>query len=327
MEPFNPPRLLRGRHVQSVLGSVGVRRMLVLKKARKLMSASQDLIVDCGDGVRLLCQHTPPVNPQSKRVALIIHGWEGSSVSTYLLSAASRLWHAGYRIVRLNLRDHGDSHHLNEDMFHSCRLSDAIGAVRWAQQTFPEEQLFLGGFSLGGNFSLRIAAVAEQHDLAMQGVVAVCPVLDPARTMFALDNGAFIYQHHFLRKWRDSLHKKKAAFPRTYNFSRLERFTTLTEMTEYFVSEYTEYPSLDVYLQGYALTGQRLQSLRVPAHMLLAEDDPVIPISDIGRVHIAESLRIDRSAYGGHCGFIDGYDLHGWADGYIVAAFDAMAMN
>ena len=324
MLDFDPPPLLRGRHVQSILGSVGLRRSLVRRRSIEMQSHSEDLIIDCGDGVRLLCHHTPPRDPANQRLALIIHGWEGSASSTYMLSAATSLWQAGYRVIRLNLRDHGDSHHLNKEMFHSCRLSDAVGAVRWAQREFSGESLWVAGFSLGGNFALRIAAVAQPEQLSISGVVAVCPVLDPATTMFALDNGSPIYQLYFLRKWRNSLHKKKAAFPDRYDFSRLERFTTLSEMTEYFVERYTEYATIDSYLRGYALTTGRLESLQVPARLLLAEDDPVIPIGDIDRVTASGRLQIDRSRYGGHCGFIDGYDLRGWADRYILNAFDAL---
>ena len=321
MDSFIPPRLLRGRHVQSILGSVGLRRRLVRSASRDLVAASLNEIVDCGAGVRLLCHHAPPQSDRSKRVAVIIHGWEGSADSTYLLSAATELWESGYRIVRVNLRDHGDSHHLNEELFHSCRLGDAIGALQWVQRAFPDEALYLCGFSLGGNFALRIAAQSMETGLEIKGVVAVCPVLDPACTMAALDKGALIYQRYFMKKWRNSLEKKKAAFPHRYDFSRLERFGTLTDMTDYFVRHYTEYPDLHTYLRGYALTDGRLQGLRTPTRILLAEDDPVIPVADIDRVPASECLQVVRSRYGGHCGFIGGYDLRGWADAFIVNSF------
>ena len=51
MDSFSPPRLLRGRHVQSIFGSVGPRRRLVRSAARGLIAASRDEILDCGDGV------------------------------------------------------------------------------------------------------------------------------------------------------------------------------------------------------------------------------------------------------------------------------------
>lgn len=318
MKSFLPPRPLRGGHVQSVLGSIGLRRRIVQSAAADLIAASQSEIVDCGAGVRLLCLHTPPKSNRLKRTVVLIHGWEGSADSTYLLSTARVLWEAGYRIWRVNLRDHGDSHHLNEELFHSCRLSDAIGAVRHIQQSCSDGSLSLCGFSLGGNFSLRIAAQATTEGLDIAGVVAVCPVLDPAHTMVVLDNGPFIYRRHFIRKWRASLEKKKAAFPDRYNFSRLERFDSLMTMTDYFVRHYTEYSDLQEYLRGYALTDGRLRQLRVPVRILLADDDPVIPVTDIDKVVGSGCMEVVRSRYGGHCGFIGGYDLRAWTDRYIV---------
>ena len=312
---------MRGGHVQSILGSSGLRRRLVRSATRDFVAASRNEIIDCGAGVRLLCQYTPPQSDRVKRVVVLIHGWEGSAESTYLLSTGRELWKSGYRVVRINLRDHGDSHHLNEELFHSCRLSDAIGAVRHVQQRFSSEQLYLCGFSLGGNFALRIAAQAVAESLDIVGVVAVCPVLDPVRSTAVLDSGPFIYRRHFTRKWCASLEKKKAAFPHRYNFSQLERFDTLTEMTDYFVRHYTEYSDLQEYFHGYALTDGRLKKLRMPARILLAEDDPVIPVADIDRVAGSDYLQVIRSRYGGHCGFIDSYNLHAWTDGYIGDTF------
>lgn len=327
MNPFTPPWPLRGRHLQSIFGSVGLRRRLVRSATRDLVAASRSEILDCGAGVRLLCQHALPQADQAKRVVVLIHGWEGSAESTYLLSAANALWHAGYRIVRVNLRDHGESHHLNEELFHSCRLSDAVGAVRHIQQRFPDEHLYLCGFSLGGNFCLRLAAQAANEDLDIAGVVAICPVLDPAHTMAVLDSGPAMYRRHFTRKWCVSLEKKKAAFPHRYNFSRLERFKSLTEMTDYFVTHYTEYSDLHEYLRGYALTDGRLKQIRTPTRILLAEDDPVIPIADINKVEASDYLQVSRSRYGGHCGFIGGYDLHAWTDGFIVESLAACSVE
>jgi predicted alpha/beta-fold hydrolase len=318
---FLPPRVLRGRHAQSIFGSVGLRRARVYAAAQPLLAASFEEVVDAGQGVRLLLAHTPPRANANGRTVTLFHGWEGSAVSTYVLSAATRLWREGYRIVRVNFRDHGDSHHLNEELFHSCRLDEAIGAVQWVQSEFPDESLMLAGFSLGGNFSLRIAARASIVGLNIAKVVAICPVLDPQQTMWALDEGSMLYRTYFIRRWRRSLERKKAAFPRRYDFKRLARFGTLREMTDYFVCHYTDYPDLKTYLRGYAITDERLDNLSVPSAMLLAEDDPVIPIADLPRVSRSPQLGIRTTRFGGHCGFLTDLKFNTWTDDYLLDQF------
>jgi len=303
---FRPPALIRGPHLQSLLGRTALRRRAVRNRASPMLAVTRQELADCGHGVRLLVQHSPPVG---RRVAVLIHGWEGSSDSSYIMASAACLWRAGYRVFRLNLRDHGDSHHLNAELFHSCRLDEVIGAVRWVQRRFPSEPLMLGGFSLGGNFALRVAADAAAAGLEVGGVAAVCPVLDPVETMYALDDGWAGYRLYFLRKWRHSLERKRRAFPELYDFGDLRRFRDLQSMTEFFVVNYTEYPDVLSYLRGYAITGGRLRELQAPSRVLLADDDPVIPIGGLSRLDRPAALRIERADFGGHCGFVTDLDV------------------
>lgn len=319
---FIPPRLLRHADVQAALANSRWRRSLVLGEAGNLLAETEDLVIECADGVRLTAQHTPPRHPNG-RVAILLHGWEGSSRSLHVLSAADRLWREGFRIVRLNMRDHGESQHLNRGIFHSCRLDEMVDAVRWVRDRFAGEPLYLAGYSLGGNFALRIAS-AEGPDLGLVRVVAICPVLDPEETMEALDTGSVIYRRYFIDKWRRSLERKAKAFPDEYDFGPLKRFRSLREMTEYFVVRYTEFPDLVSYLRGYAITGERLAPLRVPASILLTDDDPVIPSESASRLARPASLTVHRSRWGGHCGFLLDYRLRTWSDDYLVHQFGDM---
>lgn len=320
MTEFLPSRLIRGPHLQTVLSSVGLRRLQVNRNAGCFRRAAIDEIADCGDGVRLLIQHTPPQHPDDPRTVVLFHGWEGSSESTYLLATATMFWAAGFRVLRVNLRDHGPSHHLNEGLFHSCRLDEAVGAVRWVRERFTEDEFFLGGFSLGGNFCLRIAASSAAADLCIKKVFAICPVLDPVETMHALDDGWVGYRQYFIRKWRRSLSNKQAAFPDIYDFTELERFSSIGKMTQHFVDHYTDFPDLLTYLNGYAITRNRLKDLPIPSEVLLAKDDPVIPIVSAKHIARATNLHIDLQQRGGHCGFLVDYRLTSWLDDWLLRA-------
>lgn len=316
MSQFRPPVLLRGPHAQSILARTGIRRARVRSQAAPLLAASHDIVADVGQGVRLLMHHTPPLPNAIGRTAILLHGWEGSAMATYILSVSRRLWETGYRIVRVNMRDHGPSHHLNEELFHSCRLEEMVDAVRWVREKFARDAAVMVGSSLGGNFALRIAVTAPE--LEIRRVVAVCPVLDPEQTMLALDRGLPIYRWHFMRRWRRSLERKQATFPDRYNFKGLDRFRTLEELTDYVVRHYTDIPDLETYLRGYALTGALLSELRVPSTMLLAEDDPVIPFAGLARVQRPSCLEVCTTTRGGHCGFLSDYRLNSWADRLVL---------
>ncbi len=299
-----------------------MRERFIRRDADCLLERSVAEIIDCGDGVRLLAMHTAPQG-QTGRLAVLIHGWEGSAASMYMVSAAARLLRGGYRVVRLNLRDHGDSHHLNEGLFHSCRLAEVRNAVAALQRRFPHERLYLGGFSLGGNFALRIAAQAPAAGLRIEQVAAICPVLDPRETLRSLDEGLAYYRLYFIRRWRRSLQRKRAVFPTLYDFGRLKRFRTLRDMTEHFACNYAGFPDLDTYLRGYAVTGERLSRLEVPTEILLADDDPVIPARGADALARTPALSVRRSRHGGHCAFIADYRLRSWLDEYLAWVFEA----
>jgi predicted alpha/beta-fold hydrolase len=315
---FQPPALLSNPHVQSVLASIPPRSSGVRRRASAFRAMSSDVIVDCGAGVRLLGHVALNPGPGNGRMVVMIHGWEGSAESTYMLSVAPALLEQGYAVFRLNLRDHGASHHLNEDLFHSCRLKEVVDAFCWIQGQYPQLNLSIVGFSLGGNFSLRVADAAPAAGIVIDRVIAVCPVLNPAQTMMALDRGWWVYRRYFLRRWSNSLARKKDAFPDRYSFGRIRSFTNLTDMTDYFVTRYTEFPDLYTYLNGYALTGDRLQGLSVAATMLLADDDPVIPVEGLADMHIPATLKVQRTARGGHCGFLQDLHLNSWLDQFLL---------
>ncbi|MCC5861521.1 MAG: alpha/beta fold hydrolase [Gammaproteobacteria bacterium] len=321
-DEFRPSAALRNPHLQSLLASIKLRQPLVMRKAADLLATSEEVILDCGDGVRLMGEYTAAAAGRPRGLAVLIHGWEGSSGSLYILSSAARLHAAGYDIFRLNLRDHGGTHHLNPELFHSCRLDETVAAVQAIAERWPGRRLFLAGFSLGGNFALRIARRAPAAGLSLEQVVAVCPVLDPGRTMAQLEQGWVGYRMYFLRKWRRSLLIKQACFPELYDFGNLRELPTLTATTEYFVRRYTEFPDAETYLNGYSITGGALAGLEVPSRIITAVDDPVIPSRDLSRLARSDALELLVTPAGGHCGFVADWRLESWVDSAILAAMD-----
>lgn len=288
-----------------------------------MRAAARELLLDCGDGVVLQAFHSrPEAGRKDRSVVVMLHGWEGSADSLYVLSLAQMLFERGHEIVRLNLRDHGETHHLNQELFHSCRLPEVVGAVEALQRQFAGATLQLVGFSLGGNFMLRVAAEAPATGLQIGNVVAVSPVLDPARTMDALENGLGVYHDYFVRKWTRSLLIKQGAWPQHYDFAELLRTRSLRQMTAELVRLCTSYASIDDYLSGYAITGSRLAAITAPTTLIVALDDPIIPAGDLDRIARPPSMHVITCAHGGHCGFLEGLNRPSWVNRLIVQGLE-----
>jgi uncharacterized protein len=311
-----PAGLLRNAHVQSVFPSLGLHRRRVMRKAAPLLAASTELIVDCGEGTRLQAFHAAPV-PSPRANVLLLHGWEGSASAGYLLSLGQELFAEGYGVLRLNLRDHGDTHGLNRELFHSCRLPEVAGAVRALAQRFDTVPMVGVGFSLGGNFLLRAAASMGGSNEGLARVIAVSPVLDPARTLHALERGLPLYRRYFVWKWSRSLRLKQAAWRGQHEFDAVIAHADLRRMTAALVRDHTSYADIDAYLEGYAITGARLATLSVPAVLLIADDDPIIPVADLERIEPNPKLRIVRTRYGGHTGFLQSWSGESWANAFV----------
>ena len=324
MRPFAPTRLLRNRHFQSIYPSLTLQRRFVRRRAAQLLERSTSLLLDCGEGVRLQAFHSAPARPDG-RLAVLLHGWEGSAEANYMLSLGQDLMDAGLEVVRLNLRDHGDTHHLNRGLFHSCLLPEVLGAVRAIAERYPGRKLWLVGFSLGGNFLLRVAAEPGAAALGIAGVIAISPVLDPARTLLALEQGLPIYRRYFVWKWSRSLLRKQAHWPADHDFTDLLRRPGLRHMTAVLVARNTAFPHLEAYLQGYAITGERLARLAAPAVILTSQDDPIIPAADLARLAKNPQLQVHVTAHGGHTGFLERLGEPSWANYFVLETMQRVA--
>ena len=322
---YVPPRWLRNPHVQSVLGTSPMRRRrgALAMQASGAVTTPHD--IDGGDGVRLRGVHSAMPGVASRGLALLLHGWESSAESSYMRLTAAALLQRGFEVFRLNFRDHGDTHHLNEALFHSNRIGEVMHAALDIDRRFPRDDgkpMVAAGYSLGGNFALRLGLRAPEAGLPLARVAAVCPVIDPAVTMERMEQGMPLYQRYFEHKWRSSLLRKRALFPEQHDFDDRTLALDMRGLTQWMVERHTDFGTLDNYFDGYSIAGDRLMSLTMPADILMAADDPVIPVSDFHALSLPTSTTLEIARWGGHCGFLQGVRLQGFAEQWVADRLD-----
>jgi predicted alpha/beta-fold hydrolase len=310
-KPFLPPAWLRPGLVQTVLASQKFRR----RGPNAMLDAADDVILDCEDGVRLKGSYSR--HPDNKALVIFLHGWEGSQDSTYVVSCGRYLYERGASVFRLNYRDHGDSHDLNEGLFFSTRFNEVFNAVRQAARLSEGAPVYIVGFSLGGNFALRIAR--SLRDLAipkLRRIFAISPVVDPWGAAPLVDSNP-LYRRYFLKKWSASLRKKQALYPHLYDFDAALMSKRVLGITEQIMPLYSNYPRMEDYFNAYRVDPDDLARIPVPVDIITARDDGMIPERDVRRLTLAPGSRMIIHDNGGHNGFFQSLLGPTWYDEHI----------
>ena len=319
MEAFEPPVTLRSPHVQTVLSS-RLARALDRSGANATVPEPERVTLDAGRGVRLqaLVNESPTLGAGDAPTVVVVHGWFGQGDSPYVLRATAALLQGGFRVARLLLRDHGGTAGLNVEMFHSARIREVVAATRRLAERSSAAGIM--GFSLGGNFALRVGAALDGSDV--RACLAVCPVIDPASAVRTVDAGWSGYRLYFLAKWKRALAEKQAAFPERYDFRGAMPLGSVATLTDYFVERYAPYRDARDYYARYTITEDVLRRVEMPAEIIATEDDPVLPVADLRRLGTSHGVAVTVARRGGHCAFIEDYRLRSALPGHAVAFFE-----
>ena len=312
---FTAPFGLRNPHINTILGGNGPRKLLIHRRSQSLRDNAHEVILNCSNGVRLHGEYSPNPVP-SRGLVVMVHGWEGCSASSYLLSTASYLYERGFSIFRLHMRDHGPTHHLNAEPFLAVRLDEILDAIEQIQTRFPYDKNYLVGYSLGGNMVVRAMANIDDRPIKVNQAVAICPPVDPKNAGESIRYN-LVYNRYFVNRWRTSLKKKIQHFPEHQANADILKLTDIIDLHEVFVPRYSDFPDAASYFKAYTLDADNLAKMDAPCHLIMAEDDPIIPIESARLLPELEGLTQECTPHGGHCGFLKDYRLNAWVDGRI----------
>ena len=136
-KPFKPPFWLKPSFVQTALASFKYRK----RGKNAMVDAAVPKLLHCEDDVRLMGSYSR--NPQNKALVIFLHGWEGSQDSTYVVACGRRMYNQGASVFRMNYRDHGDTHALNEGIFLSTNFNEVFDAVKQAAELADGAPVYL----------------------------------------------------------------------------------------------------------------------------------------------------------------------------------------
>lgn len=301
-KPFKPYALLAGGHAQTIVAHLRPRRF-----DPRALQQDEVRFFDVAAGVRLLVHCRWQNSRISHPTMLLSHGLEGSSDSHYMLGTAAKAYEAGFNVVRLNLRNCGETEHLTETLYNSGLSADIAAVARELIEQDHLTSIFLVGFSLSGNIVLKFAGEqAERMPPEIKGVCAVSPSIDLSACADAIELGANrLYQHRFMRSLRRRIRRKQQLYPQLYDTRDLRTLRTIRAFDERYTARDGGYANAaDYYARASALP--LIRFIKTPTLIIHAQDDPFIPFRSFRDSSIAGNSYVILLAppRGGHVGFL-----------------------
>jgi hypothetical protein len=123
---FRPRRFLNNGHLQTIAGNYLARVNELPAPEVQLVEVSPATVNQIASQVLCHCHWQPEEVRASRPTAIIVHGLEGSSDSQYVVGNSNKLWRAGCNVVRMNMRNCGDTEALSPTLYHSGLSNDVL---------------------------------------------------------------------------------------------------------------------------------------------------------------------------------------------------------
>jgi predicted alpha/beta-fold hydrolase len=314
--PFEPHPYLKNAHRMTLAGRFWPRSL------ERLPPAAERLFQVADDTQILAHCHWQP-EPRRHPTLVVVHGLEGSSGSRYVLGTAEKAWVAGFNVLRMNQRNCGGTERLTPTLYNSGRSDDFRAVVRELAGRDGLPEIFLAGFSMGGNLTLKAAGeFGEENLAAFRGAAVVCPALHLAACADAIhERQNFVYERYFVRNLKNHYRYKVELFPKIFPLDGLDRVRSIREFDDVITAPLCGYGNAANYYDR-ASAMHVLEKIRVPALVITAQDDTMVPYESVRQPALLANPRITLLApeYGGHCAFISrhGGDERFWAESRIV---------
>ncbi|HXG91982.1 MAG TPA: alpha/beta fold hydrolase [Blastocatellia bacterium] len=316
--PFIPHPAMRNPHAQTIMA------LLIPRRFKRVNEHSEPRLFDTAPGVKVLAHCSWQQNREQKPTLVIAHGMEGSTQSRYMLGTAEKALGAGFNVLRVNFRNCGGTEHLTPTLYHAGLTDDLRYIISELVERDHLQEIYLAGFSLGGNVVLKLAGeYGEAIPEALRGVVAVSPSIDLALCADAIElRSNILYHMHFTLSLRRRLMRKARLFPNHYDRKRLRGVWTIRKFDDAITSRHAGFRDVaDYYERASALP--YIKRITIPTLIIHAKDDPFIPFAQLEREEITTNPNVTVIAtdHGGHVGFISGNaegENRFWAEAKIV---------
>lgn len=239
---------------------------------------------------------------KSGHLLIISHGLEGNSTRPYVLGMVQAALGRSMDVLAWNFR--GCSGEINrlKRFYHSGDTGDLKHVIDYAAR-HDYDHIYLLGFSLGGNVTLKYLGEGDLHPKVRRAVGVSVP-LDLESSCVKISRPQnWIYANRFLRSLKGKILMKHRNYPEL-DISLLRGIRTLMQFDDVFTAPLHGFSSAhDYYERSSSLP--YLKQIPIPTLVLNAKNDPFLSLHCFlnARILQNELVSMESPDRGGHVGF------------------------
>jgi len=241
-------------------------------------------------------------NNNEKRTVILCHGLEGNSKKPYMKGMINILIDNGFNCVAWNFRGCSGYHNNYAYSYHSGATGDLDLIIHNTMKRFPSTEIFLIGFSLGGNLILKYLGERSKNSYIKKAVAISTPLDLQSSCREISKTSNWIYTTRFLISLKKKVRDKAKIFPEEIKLDRLNQIKNLEDFDDHYTAPLHGFLNADEYYRKCSSI-HFLREISTPTLIINALNDPFLTEkcfpSDINERYIT----YDYPKYGGHLGF------------------------
>ncbi len=238
------------------------------------------------------------------KLLVISHGLEGNSSRAYILGMAKEALSNGFDVLAWNYRGCGEELNRKAIFYHSGATYDLDTIIQHASPQY--EEIYLIGFSLGGNLTLKYLGEKRERTPKIKKGVAISVPLELGSSCDQISRTAFgLYTKRFLKTLRQKVEKKARLFPAEFDLTKFSTIQTLRDFDDTFTGPLHGFADAEEYYQTNSSL-QFLSDISIPTLVLNAKNDPFLSPScyPIELANKLDQVYFEFPRHGGHVGFM-----------------------
>ena len=289
--PYRRPKWLLNGHLETIYPALFRKVSLFPSHSEKIQTPDEDFL------------ELDWYRQSSSKLVIVSHGLEGNNKRPYVLGMVRAILNAGMDALAWNYRGCGENLNSQPIFYHSGATYDLETVVNHAATQYPE--IYLVGFSLGGNLTLKFLGEKGSSLPMLKKGVAISVPLHLGDSCDQISRGENkLYAKRFLKTLIQKVERKSRIFPEIIPPKPLTEIKTLRDFDNWITGPLHGFQDAEDYYQSNSSL-HFLDKIEIPTLILNAKNDPFLSPTCFPETQAKKHQKIilETPEHGGHVGF------------------------